>query len=848
MLLLLLSVSIVFTNAVSQEEYSLLCDLGRRMLPFYNASYSLAMLAGCTNACPSFAVCANTTNNTTVVTSLSIYFIGGSLPTNLGIFSGLRTLVIKSTLTTGNFPQSICNLTSLNSLTISSTPLRGIVPECIFSPGLLSHLDLSNNLFSGTIPYDINRSPLRNLYLNNNLFSGQLPYLSSTVEAASVANNAFDSGLDSRITMALNLRVFSANNNRLSGTIPEDLTLVAYRNLVYLNVANNRLSGQIPYLSPSLVYLDISYNQYTAINVTLDFVVHSYRKIVEVDMRGNRIVDAGATAKFLLDNQDIDECALLRYVCPDNSYCSDGWNPKMSYTCKCNEGYSLSSNGKCLDINECLTANACGHASCVNLEGSYYCCEGSKYNPAPETLNATCFSCYTDYTYVMNANPTTGLQNISSYLRCFGECSVGTSYKIRSIKSDACSVEAPVAEYCQYPCTDLDTEGAPAKIVVEMLYNEVTRGSYLEELAGVSNVTVLHEASTSTLTIQCVQNCSLVIDLIHLVIGKGATVSVKAYNASVIAVITTATIAPAARIEAIVLSVVGMLFMCCIVIYIAVQYSYLDVLPEEVRETIRPSIFMRCFWGYQGNANTGYYYTDYDYNSNGGTRNFPISLEGYTGYTIQKIYNKTLVSNFLGAYKIQKERMAGGFGNRHGTPTKDVPKEELEAKYKELCRSYPWNRAGNPNIIVGCHSTNSAAATSICTTGFACLSKLDAGWYGKGIYFSTYSEYTLRYSGYKPDVIPSLIISYLIPGNAYAVVEGKDTKSTPLSGTAIKSGYQSHYVRVCTNGYVGDTYDEIVVSLESQILPIYIVSLDPDNAYELAKAATSLSAHYVKLG
>jgi hypothetical protein len=51
----------------------------------------------------------------------------------------------------------------------------------------------------------------------------------------------------------------------------------------------------------------------------------------------------------------------------------------------------------------------------------------------------------------------------------------------------------------------------------------------------------------------------------------------------------------------------------------------------------------------------------------------------------------------------------------------------------------------------------------------------DGGWYGRGIYFSTYAMYCMPYFENRRD--PALIISYVITGNAFPVNE--DHLGTP---------------------------------------------------------------------
>lgn len=810
-----------YCMAVTSKQYEKLCEIGTRMLPYYSANESSRLLNGCNGKCPLFAICREE------VISLTIQFISGTLPSNLDIFSKLEGLIIKSTLTSDIFPASVCNLTLLTRLVVSNTPLRGTIPYCILSPKL-SYLDLSNNLFSGTFPTYI-LSPLTELYLNNNLFSGQLPHLSYQLTIGIFSYNAFSSGFDARITRSSNLKIFYGNNNRFFGTIPEEV--ISGKSLMYINLANNRLSGQIPYISSTLQYIDLSYNEYISINQTFKFRAIGFPKITQVDLRGNRLSNFLPRPKYILDLQDINECSLLRYVCPKNGYCSDGWNPKLSYTCSCQDGYVLSRQKNeeiCQDVNECLSSNACNSGACVNTEGSYYCCSNNEYNPTPFTSNASCKSCYTNYTYITNSNPgNEGLENISTYLKCFGKCSDGTSYRTRVSTSLACPIENPDPEHCQYPCLDLDTNDIPARVVIDLLYTEITRGEYLEELAGVINVSVVHNIDTSTLTIKCFYNCNKVIKLVHLIVTSGVTTT--EFNGTVIASVT---INSRVNVEGIIFGTLGFIvILSIIVLFIFFHYRTLNVLPQKVADNIRPSILMKCCWNYQGDQESGYYYTD--------CTDIPIDLSSYSGHVVQKIYNKVLVNNFLGAYEVQKAR----FGNKafcSKTWNSDKDRHSTYDQYQQLCKSFPWNEEGYPNILVMCHGTQYGLAKAICQTGFASLAKLDAGWYGKGIYFTSYSLYTIQYAA---SANPSIIVSYVIPGNVYPVIENSEHENN-LVGKPIKSGYQANYVRVSSKGRIGTEYDELVITSESQILPLYIVNL---NRQDVADMATTLALDYMKL-
>lgn len=151
-----------------------------------------------------------------------------------------------------------------------------------------------------------------------------------------------------------------------------------------------------------------------------------------------------------------------------------------------------------------------------------------------------------------------------------------------------------------------------------------------------------------------------------------------------------------------------------------------------------------------------------------------------------------------------------------------------------MSKKFPWNENLNDElpIIVACHGTDLDIAKKICETGFAALSTLDSGFYGKGVYFSCYVPYIFPYvMGTKS---PVMIISLVVPGNIYPCIEQPSAKLS-LRGKHIKTGYQSHYVKTYPNGLPCDKpaeknhYDEIVLDQEAQMYPVYLVELDNHN-------------------
>jgi len=79
-----------------------------------------------------------------------------------------------------------------------------------------------------------------------------------------------------------------------------------------------------------------------------------------------------------------------------------------------------------------------------------------------------------------------------------------------------------------------------------------------------------------------------------------------------------------------------------------------------------------------------------------------------------------------------------------------------------------------------------------------------------------------------------LLVCLVSPGNPYPVIYGPKEEKNFL-GAPIESGHQSHYILTNINGQPitkGDKYslyDEIVIPKESQVCPIFMVSVDKSN-------------------
>ncbi|GAM17278.1 hypothetical protein SAMD00019534_004530 [Acytostelium subglobosum LB1] len=118
--------------------------------------------------------------------------------------------------------------------------------------------------------------------------------------------------------------------------------------------------------------------------------------------------------------------------------------------------------------------------------------------------------------------------------------------------------------------------------------------------------------------------------------------------------------------------------------------------------------------------------------------------------------------------------------------------------------------------VFGFHGTASKNILSICSNNFSVPGSngvkhaTDSGWYGKGIYFSEFPEYSI---GYISDCSKILLCKVLL---------GKSYKCSGLiTGQPCQTGYTSH---------LSPDEKELVIFHPDQILPAYIVHYTNENA------------------
>jgi len=210
------------------------------------------------------------------------------------------------------------------------------------------------------------------------------------------------------------------------------------------------------------------------------------------------------------------------------------------------------------------------------------------------------------------------------------------------------------------------------------------------------------------------------------------------------------------------------------------------------------------------------------------------NLQRVKGFSVQKM---EVISNLP-----QERIFHGSIAQVEEREKEDIfqPKLEIESSSKErekvlkmvneLAGKTKHNR--KVRILLVWHGTTVPIAHSIMKLGFASLAKLDEGWFGRGIYFSTYPEYSLRYCFDSTE--PCLIMSYIILSNPYPVVFEDATPNLKMLGKGGYKNYGCNYVPVIHNGGtdyrppkpgVSHKYDEVVIFQESHILPKLIIHL-----------------------
>uniref|UniRef100_A0A0E0JXM4 non-specific serine/threonine protein kinase n=1 Tax=Oryza punctata TaxID=4537 RepID=A0A0E0JXM4_ORYPU len=185
----------------------------------------------------------------------------GPLPSELGKHSELGNFEVSNNNLSGELPDTLCFNKKLYDIVVFNNNFSGVFPANLGDCDTLNNIMAYNNHFTGDFPKKIwSFAMLTNIMIGDNNFTGTLPSeVSFNISRIEMGNNRFSGALP---LAAVGLKSFTAENNQLSGELPDDMSRL--NNLTELNLAGNRLSGSIPPSIQSLTRLtslNLSSNQ-----------------------------------------------------------------------------------------------------------------------------------------------------------------------------------------------------------------------------------------------------------------------------------------------------------------------------------------------------------------------------------------------------------------------------------------------------------------------------------------------------------------------------------------------------------------------------------------------------------
>jgi len=149
---------------------------------------------------------------------------GGTIPSSVGLLTGLRRMDYDSNGLVSTIPSEIGRLTNLKGLDIDNNELTGTIPTELGQLINMVELDLDKNKLTGTIPTEFgNMKNAREFDLIYNQLSGAIP---------------------SEIGKLTILNTLSVVGNELTGMIPTEIGKMS--NLIGVELAHNAISGTIP--------------------------------------------------------------------------------------------------------------------------------------------------------------------------------------------------------------------------------------------------------------------------------------------------------------------------------------------------------------------------------------------------------------------------------------------------------------------------------------------------------------------------------------------------------------------------------------------------------------------------
>jgi hypothetical protein len=207
---------------------------------------------------------------------------------------------------------------------------------------------------------------------------------------------------------------------------------------------------------------------------------------------------------------------------------------------------------------------------------------------------------------------------------------------------------------------------------------------------------------------------------------------------------------------------------------------------------------------------------------------------------IELVHNPDSYRMFLQQIKRTESRQnEETFQPRINAESNPTERKKVLDRLQSLTQKVHHNRT--VPVVRVWHGCSRTTVSKLLSNGFAALSKMDRGWFGTGMYFTSSAEYAAKYTSSNG----CLIMCYVLLLNPFPVISddaptGISSSNFRFYGRGNYSNYQCHYIPVAPigedtywdfrppRGGVQDApYDELVVFQQADILPQVIVHLKP---------------------
>jgi len=833
------------------------------------------------------------------VLSLSKMDLSGTIPSNMGLLVNLATLDLSSNRISGEIPISFRGMRSLSQLDLSSNALSGPISQEFGGISNLLTVDLHNNKFNGTLPTELARwTRIAYLDLSVNQFQGAIPSEFAAfrnILYLSVATNFFNGSIPVQIyenltnmvsfySQGTDLRdrippevgnlVFLVNvewNEFLSGTLPSQIgNLIRLKSLT---IPSRQLTGTIPTTIgnlTSLEILDLSSN--LGMNGTIPTQVGSLALLRTFNLRGLALTGTVPTQIGLLTG--LEDFRVGNSNLKDISWFESNNVPYIGLSGTIPSQFGDLVVLTIFDITTTRISGGCFPPAMNSLPLLFcglppdvkFSCNCTVAGSSPCNDTSTYVQCYDPQPFcqlgIDRCQPEcSNCTDVGLWYECVGCGLQRNSYAIETHNLSnlcdlyGCKRTGPFGVLVQDPngdCQQIDNNTRYCSCPVgyqgdtDLTMHEIFPGCEdIDECGlygcgtGPGTVCINTSSSPNSRTCTCEFDNAQVI-----LIGN------ETYTYNCVYKLSTA------DIIGIVVGAVGAFIIALVLILFLIQRKLdevnLKILPKDVRWQYEKFEKDSSGWtvNYLGtSASASKLLTKGSEEYSRMEKLFHGYLKGeeYNIVEAYAIYNKTLISNFVNSLQILKSRSgSAAFWGQSWKNGDDAGKKGyVHDFYTARANQCPWNPNIQEKIIPVCHGTDFKVAQTICSTGFAALSSLDAGFYGRGIYFTSYALYVLPYITLR--VEPAVIISYVSCGNIYPVTENHKKEGT-LIGQPIKNGYSSHYVITEHSGHVPEAlpsalheddldqlFDEIVIPQESMITPVYLLKIEKKPLFALIK-------------